>query len=135
MLERNPDMKPVYVSKNDIRFTSGRRPEIRYRDLLVKEATGDRMRAEIMHVAGASSNPTGWHYHTCEIQFLFMMKGWVDMDIDGLGPIHLAEGESVMIPGGTIHQEMRSSENMELLEVSVPAALGTVNCKAPVSRT
>jgi quercetin dioxygenase-like cupin family protein len=131
--ESTDRMRPVYSSAGDLRFNAGRRPEIRYRDLFVKEATNERMRAEVMHVAGASSNPTGWHYHTCEIQFLYMMKGWVEMQIEGLGAIRLAEGESVMIPGGTVHQEMRSSENMELLEVSVPSGLGTVNCEPPAS--
>ena len=89
------------------------------------------MRAEVMHVSGASARPTGWHYHTCEIQFLYMIKGWVDMEITGLGAVRVGEGESIMIPGGTVHQELRSSEVMELLEVSVPADLGTVPCEPP----
>ena len=126
-------MKPVYAKTTDIKFNPGRRPEIKYRDLLVKDATNERMRAEVMHAAGSPTNPTGWHYHTCEIQFLYMMKGWVDMEIVGLGPIRLSEGESVMIPGGTVHQEIRSSEHMELLEVSLPSALGTMNCDAPAT--
>ena len=37
----------------------------------------------------------------------------------------------MMIPGGTVHQEIATSDTMELLEVSVPARLGTVNCAAP----
>lgn len=37
----------------------------------------------------------------------------------------------MMIPGGTVHQEIATSDVMELLEVSVPAKLGTVNCDAP----
>jgi mannose-6-phosphate isomerase-like protein (cupin superfamily) len=60
-----------------------------------------------------------------------MMKGWVDMEIDGLGRVRIAEGESIMIPGQTVHQELQSSANMELLEISLPAALGTVNCEPP----
>jgi len=33
-----------------------------------------------------------------------------------------------------VHQELRASEPMELLEVSVPARLGTVNCAPPKRR-
>jgi len=129
-----PDWKPCHASQDNLRFNAGRRPEIQYRDLFVKEATNGEMRAEVMHVSGASARPTGWHYHTCEIQFLYMIKGWVDMEIAGLGLVRVAEGESVMIPGGTVHQELRSSEVMELLEVSVPAELGTVPCEPPAGR-
>ena len=129
-----PDWKPCHASQANLRFNAGRRPEIQYRDLFVKEATNGEMRAEVMHVSGASARPTGWHFHTCEIQFLYMIKGWVDMEIAGLGLVRVAEGESVMIPGGTVHQELRSSEVMELLEVSVPAELGTVPCEPPAGR-
>ena len=125
-------MKPAYASKDDVRFNEGRRPEIRYRDLFVQEATNGRMRAEIMHVDKESSRPTGWHYHTCEIQFLYAIEGWVDMEIVGLGQVRISEGESIMIPGHTVHQELRSSAHMRLLEVSLPAALGTVPCDAPL---
>jgi hypothetical protein len=36
-----------------------------------------------------------------------------------------------MIPGGLVHHEVRASEPMELLEVSVPAQMGTVDCGPP----
>jgi len=115
-------------------YKPGRRPEIQYRDLFVKDATDGNMRCEVMHVVpGDPSRPTGWHYHTADLQFLYILRGWVDMDIDGIGPVRLSEHDSVLIPGGTVHQELRSSDEMELLEVSIPAALGTVNCGPPGS--
>jgi mannose-6-phosphate isomerase-like protein (cupin superfamily) len=124
-------MKPAYASQANVRFNPGRRADIRYRDLFVQAATNGRMRAEVMHAENASTRPTGWHYHTCEIQFLYAIRGWVEMEIDGLGRVLIAEGESIMIPGHTVHQELQSSPNMELLEISLPASLGTVNCDPP----
>jgi mannose-6-phosphate isomerase-like protein (cupin superfamily) len=121
--------KVVVATTDDMRFNAGRRPEIRYRDLGVQEATNGRMRAEVMHIT-ARANPTGWHYHECEIQFLYMLKGWVDLEFADR-VVRLKEGDSMMIPGGTVHQEIGTSDAMELLEVSVPARLGTVNCGAP----
>ena len=112
----------------------GRRPEIMYRNLFVADATGGNMRCEVMHVSpGDPARPTGWHYHTADLQFLYILQGWVDMEVDGIGPIRLNEHDSLLIPGGTIHQELRSSEHMRLLEVSVPSALGTVNCEPPTA--
>ena len=59
----------VVATTDDIRFKAGRRPGDEYRDLGIQEATNGRMRAEVMHLS-ARANPTGWHYHECEIQFL-----------------------------------------------------------------
>lgn len=60
-----------------------------------------------------------------------MLEGWVDLEFGDVGVVRLMAGDSMMIPGGLIHQEVGASEVMELLEVSVPARLGTVNCDAP----
>ncbi len=126
------EMEVVYASRSQVKFNAGRRAEIKYRDLGVQGATKGDMRAEVMHIApGTPSRPTGWHYHTADIQFLLMLKGWVKLEFADGGVIILQEGDSVMIPGGTVHQELCSSDPMELLEISLPAKLGTVNCDAP----
>jgi len=126
------EMEVVYASRAQVKFNAGRRAEIKYRDLGVQEATKGDMRAEVMHIApGTPSRPTGWHYHTADIQFLLMLKGWVKLEFaDRL--VILQEGDSILIPGGTVHQELASSDPMELLEISLPAKLGTVNVEAPV---
>jgi quercetin dioxygenase-like cupin family protein len=126
------EMGVVYASRSHVKFNAGRRAELKYRDLGVQDATKGDMRAEVMHVApGTPSRPTGWHYHTADIQFLMMIKGWVKLEFPDLGVIILQEGDSIMIPGGTVHQELCSSDPMELLEISLPAKLGTVNCEVP----
>jgi mannose-6-phosphate isomerase-like protein (cupin superfamily) len=131
--DRRDAMKLVVSTADEVRYTPGRRAEIKYRDLGVKEASQGRMRAEVMHIApsGRPAKPTGWHYHICEMQFLYMLKGWVDLEFGERGIVRLKEGESMMIPGGLVHQEVRASEPMELLEVSVPAQMGTVDCGPP----
>jgi len=126
------EMNVVYASRSNVKFNAGRRAEIKYRDLGVQDATKGDMRAEVMHIApGTPSRPTGWHYHTADIQFLLMLKGWVKLEFaDRL--VILQEGDSIVIPGGTVHQELASSDPMELLEISLPAKLGTVVVDAPV---
>ena len=129
-----PAMKLAVATKSNVRFNPGRRAEIKYRDLGVEDATNGRMRAEVMHIASdRPARPTGWHYHTCEMQFLYMLNGWVDLEFGDAGVVRLLAGDSMMIPGGLVHQEIAASEIMELLEVSVPAKLGTVNCDAPAN--
>jgi len=40
-------------------------------------------------------------------------------------------GDSLFIPGYLPHNEIRTSDTMEILEVSVPGQMGTVPCKRP----
>jgi len=122
-----PIASPVYVP--------GRRSFFQYRELGVTEATHGRMRAQITKASQGLSEPTGWHYHVCEQQFVYMMKGWVDLEFEDGTKVHMVEGDSLMIPGGMRHNETATSNEMELLEISVPAKFGTVPCDPPAGRS
>jgi hypothetical protein len=37
----------------------------------------------------------------------------------------------IFIPGGSVHNEMRMSDDWEALEIVVPAPMGTVAAEAP----
>ena len=109
----------------------GRREFFLYQDLMVAKATGGRMRAQLMSASRGMSEPTGWHYHVCEAQFVYALKGWVDPEVEDGRRIRLQAGESLLIPGGLRHNETATSEEFELLEVSVPGEMGTVPCDRP----
>ena len=125
-------MKVAYSSREAMKFNPGRRAWISYRDLGVEEATNGAMRAEVMHIDDTkSSKPTGWHYHTADMQFLMVVEGWVKIEFPEIGVTTIKSGESIMIPGGTVHQELESSEPLRLLEISLPAKMGTVAVATP----
>lgn len=107
----------------------GRREFFRYRDLLVMQATGGRMRAQVMSSSQGMSRPTGWHYHVCDAQFVYGLKGWVDLEFEDGRKVRLNAGESLLIPGGMKHNETATSDEFELLEVSIPGEMGTVPCE------
>lgn len=109
----------------------GRRDWFKYRDLGVTTASGGRIRAQTMSTSKGMSKPTGWHYHVCEGQFVYALKGWVDLEFEDGTKLRLNEGESLYIPGGLKHNETATSEELEILELSVPAEMGTVPCEAP----
>ena len=115
-------------------YVAGRRSFFRYRELGVTEATNGVMRAQVMEASQGLSEPTGWHYHVCDQQFVYMLKGWVDLEFEDGRKVHLKAGDSMMIPGGMRHNETATADEMEILEVSVPAKLGTVPCDAPAGR-
>ncbi len=129
--ERDPAMKLAISSKADAKYVEGRRAFFKYRDLGVTEATGERMRAQLTSAEGGASEPTGWHCHECEMQFVYMLDGWVELEFEDGREVRFEAGDSVMIPGGMRHQELRFSESFEILEVSLPADMGTVSCDPP----
>lgn len=109
----------------------GRREFFTYRDLMVAAATGGKIRAQVMSSSQGLSEPTGWHYHVCEAQFIYALKGWVDLEFEDGRSIRLQAGESMLIPGGMKHNEIATSTEFELLEVTLPGEMGTVPCDKP----
>ena len=56
-------------------YSPGRRPFFKYRDLGLERASGGRMRAYQNNSIAGMTQPTGWHYHTCEMQFVYVLRG------------------------------------------------------------
>jgi quercetin dioxygenase-like cupin family protein len=126
-------MKLAVSHAKEPHFVEGRRAFFKYRDLGVTDGTGGRMRAQITSASAGMSRPTGWHRHLCEMQFVYVLDGWLELEFADRGTLRLEAGDSVMIPGGTPHNEIRTSDTFELLELSVPAQMATEPCEAPPS--
>lgn len=124
-------MKLRHATNDTAPFVPGRREFFKYRDLGVTDATNGQMRAQVMSAITGMTEPTGWHYHECEGQFVYALKGWVDLEFETGETIRLNSGESLFIPGGMRHNEISTSDDLEILEVSVPAEMGTVPCDKP----
>jgi len=130
-----PAMKVAVTSAKAPDFVEGRRSFFRYRDLGVTAASNGWMRAQLTTAITGMTKPTGWHYHVCEGQFVYTLKGWVELEFEDGTNCRLEAGDSVFIPGGMLHQENRTSDDLEILEVSVPADMGTVAVDPPAKRT
>jgi len=127
------DIEPMAVAvatKETAQYVAGRRAFFKYRDLGVTTATHRRMRAQVTSAEQGMSQPTGWHVHKCEAQFVYMLSGWIDLEFADR-KVHLVAGDSMLIPGNTPHNETGTSDTFELLEISVPADMGTEPCAAP----
>jgi quercetin dioxygenase-like cupin family protein len=112
-------------------YVTGRRAFFKYRDLGVTDATDGQMRAQVTSATQGMGKPTGWHYHVCDQQFVYMLKGWVDLEFEDGTKVRLMPGDSMMIPGGMRHNETGTADELEILEVSVPAQMNTVVCDKP----
>ena len=127
-----PPAQTYVLSKEDqATYVPGRREWMKYRELGVTAASGGRIRAQVTSSSQALSAPTGWHFHLCQGQFVYMLSGWVELAFGYDDVVRVEEGDSVYIPGGTPHNEVQTSDSFELLEISVPADMGTEDCDPP----
>jgi uncharacterized cupin superfamily protein len=133
-VDTQPAMKLAVTSAKAPDFVKGRRDFFKYRDLGVTKASSGWMRAQVTTAITGMTQPTGWHYHVCEGQFVYTLNGWVELEFEDGTSCRLEAGDSVFIPGGLRHNEMRTSDNLEILEVSVPADMGTVSVDPPAGR-
>ncbi|WP_250523702.1 MULTISPECIES: cupin domain-containing protein [unclassified Caballeronia] len=122
--------KLAYATEATAPLVPGRRSFFNYRDLGVTDATSGKMRAQVTLATGVMEE-TGWHYHICETQFIFALRGWIDLQFEDGRVIRVGTGESLSIPPGLKHNEIGISDDLELLEVSVPAKMSTVACDPP----
>jgi mannose-6-phosphate isomerase-like protein (cupin superfamily) len=126
-------MKVAVATKDNAQYVSGRRAFFKYRDLGVTDGTHGFMRAQVTSAEQGMSKPTGWHVHKCEAQLVYVLSGWIDLEFADRN-VRIGAGDSIMIPGNTPHNETGTSDTFELLEVSVPAAMGTEPCDPPAGR-
>ena len=117
----------------DANFESeGLRAFFEYRDLGVKAATGGRVGAHVIRAKpGAGHGGTGWHRHALDVQLVYVLKGWVRFDYDGVGEVLLEAGAFVHQPPGIRHVEIAHSDDVEILEITLPAEFATEAVAAP----
>ena len=121
--------KEVVIARADNpELVQGRREFFSYRELGVTKATDGQMRAQVTIATQGLSEETGWHVHLCEGQFVYILDGWVDLEFAGNRKERIVAGDSIFIPGDTPHNETATSEEFQILEVSIPADMGTEPC-------
>lgn len=109
----------------DARWDEGLRGFFAYRDLGVAAATGGRVGAHVIRARGALDEPQARHHHALDFQLVYVLRGWIDFDYAGVGRVRLEAGSSVVQPPGLRHQELAHSEDLEMLEITLPAAFST----------
>ena len=129
-----PPMKVAVTSAKTPDYVEGRRNFFKYRDLGVKAASNGWMRAQLTTAITGMTKPTGWHYHVCEGQFVYTLKGWVELEFEDGSKCRLEAGDSCFIPGGMKHNEIGTSDDFEILEISLPGEIGTVSVDPPAGR-
>ena len=82
---------------------------------------------------GAGHGGSGWHRHGLDMQLVYILKGWVKFDYEGVGEVLLEAGACVHQPPGIRHVEIDHSDDVEILEITLPAEFGTEEMDVPES--
>jgi hypothetical protein len=106
----------------------GLRSYAHYRDLGIAQASQGLAQAHVIRLIGPC-NPaevSKLHFHDVEFQMVYVLKGWVKTYMEGQGETLMKQGSAWTQPPRIKHLIMDYSDDVELLEVILPAEFKTV---------
>ena len=112
----------------------GLRGYFEYRDLGIKRATGGKVVAHVIRARPGKAPHGEWHRHDCRLQFVYVLKGWVLFEYEGVGEVMMKAGSCFYQPPNIRHREIRHSKNLEMIEVVGPAGFKTYSSAPPAAR-
>jgi quercetin dioxygenase-like cupin family protein/catechol 2,3-dioxygenase-like lactoylglutathione lyase family enzyme len=97
------------------------RAGMHYRDLIPGRLGGSIIASHI-RIPDAGPVPDMVHYHTVGFQLIFCYHGWVRLVYEDQGPpFLLGAGDCVIQPPQIRHRVLEASENLQVVEIGVPA--------------
>ncbi|WP_426441992.1 cupin domain-containing protein [Bradyrhizobium genosp. P] len=112
--------------------TDGLRTYAKYRDLGIAAASHGLAQAHVIRLQGPC-NPeevSKLHFHDVEFQMVYVLKGWVKTYMEGEGETLMKQGSAWTQPPRVRHMILDYSDDVELLEVILPAEFKTVELTA-----
>jgi uncharacterized RmlC-like cupin family protein len=104
----------------------GLRPYALYRDLGIAAATAGLCQAHVIRfVPPCTDAVRKRHVHQVELQFVYVLKGWIKNEFEGHGEQMMSTGSCWLQPTGIEHTVLDYSPNCEVLEIIVPADFKT----------
>jgi len=109
----------------DAHFERGLRSFFEYRDLGIKHATAGQVVAHVIRAVPGESFSGKPHLHRTSFQLVYVLKGWIEFEYEGHGIVRLDAGSCVYQPPSIRHREVGHSDDVEMLEVVMPAEFTT----------
>jgi uncharacterized protein YjlB len=128
--------KPAFTYAKDREFGPGLRGANLYADLGLAEGTGGNFHAHLIKVnqeKHTDKHTTGMHRHEYDLQFNYMISGEIDFVIEGIEEtLTFRVGDTYFLPTKILHNEIRITEDYQVLELYGPAKSGTVQLEPEV---
>ena len=110
----------------DGKFERGLRSYLEYRYLDIDKATEGRVTAwHLRAIPGAPFTGGEPHAHRTTFQMVYVLKGWIEFEYEEKGLVRLVEGTCVFQPPSIRHREIGHSDDLEILEIVMPADFKT----------
>lgn len=126
--ERNPPLVlPQTLHSFVVRRLADQAPWIigragmQYRDL-IPDRLGGSIIASHIRIPDGGPVPDMVHFHKVGFQLIFCYRGWVDVVYEDQGPpMRLTAGDCFIQPPEIRHRVLLASDNVEVIEIGVPA--------------
>jgi len=116
-----------HAREEDFR-TQGLRAYAKYRDLGLSDATRGLVQAHVIRLLPPfrREEVSKRHYHDVDFQMVYVLKGWIETELEGQGAIVMKEGSCWIQPPRIEHTVLGYSDDCEVLEIVLPADFKTV---------
>jgi mannose-6-phosphate isomerase-like protein (cupin superfamily) len=106
----------------------GPRANVEYRDLGLAKATGGKIGARHIRAIRPFDKETGWHWHDMTGHFVYVLKGWIKFKFENVpDEVVVQAGTCLSQPAGVPHNVIGQSDDLELIEINLPADYATVD--------
>jgi mannose-6-phosphate isomerase-like protein (cupin superfamily) len=110
----------------------GPRENFEVRDLGVAAATGGRLGVKHSRAIKPFEAATGWHWHDMQAHVVYVLRGSITFRFDGVdGDVMVRAGACLSQPAGAAHNVVGYSDDLELIEINLPADYATVDLPGP----
>lgn len=120
-----------YDGPDAYKVGDGPRQFLAYRDAAATLGTGRRVNVNVVRNSRAGDRSTGWHYHTLACQFIYVLKGWSRVEVEGEGEFTVRAGDAMTLPSRLKHDVTGFSADFTVLELNIPADYDTIACDPP----
>ncbi len=123
------------VELSEAAFTrDGPRADVEYRDIGLAASTQGRIGARHIRAIAPFDKETGWHWHDMTGHFNYVLRGWIRFRYRGIeGDVTVQAGACLSQPGGVAHNVVGRSDDLELIEINMPAVFGTQDLATPAT--
>ena len=104
----------------------GLRPHFDYRDLGIDAATEGKVLAQVIRARQPCDGPGDEHTHSLDFQMVYVLKGWMRTEFEGVGERTLQAGDCMYQEPGIRHRVLDYADDLEVLEITIPADFETV---------
>ena len=104
----------------------GPHADVEYRDLGLAASSQGRIGARHVRAIAPFDQETGWHWHDMTAHFNYVLRGWIRFRYAGIdGDVTVSAGGCLSQPAGVPHNVVGRSDDLELIEIRMPAVFGT----------